>query len=92
MRKCGAKNTEDSVEMKGRTDGGFPNREEDMGHVQTSRSVSHEGLLDGKHMGVQEPCLTARLLYANLLFVFRRNRPVRTRTPGGVGPGLALRG
>ena len=47
MRKYGAKNTEDSVEMKGRTDGGFPNREKDMGHVQTSRSVSHEGLLDG---------------------------------------------
>ena len=36
--------------------------------------------------------LAARLLYANLLLVFRRNRPVRNRTPGGVGPGLALRG
>ncbi len=88
----GAKDMEVSVEMKGRTDKGFPNPVEDMRHVQTSRSVSREGLLDGKHVGIQRRRTCAAFLYADLSFVFRRNRPVRIRTPGGVGPGLALRG
>jgi len=81
-----------SVEMKGRTNKGFPNREQDMEYVQTSRSVRHEGLFDGKHVGIQGRGIGAASLYADSLFVFRRNRPVRTRTPGGAGPGLALRG
>ena len=81
----GPKYMEDSVEMKGRTGEGFPNREEDMRHVQTSRSVSREGLLDGKHVGVQERCLDATFLYANPWFVFCRNRPVRPRTPRWCG-------
>ena len=78
--------------MKGRTNKGFPNREQDMEYVQTSRSVRHEGLFDGKHVGIQGRGIGAASLYADSLFVFRRNRPVRTRTPGGAGPGLALRG
>ena len=81
----GPKDMEASVEMKGRTGKGFPNREEDMEYVQTSRSVRHESLLDGKHVGVQERCLGATILYTNLSFVFCRNRPVRTRTPWWCG-------
>ena len=81
----GPKDMEDSVEMKGRTGKGFPNREEDMRHVQTSWSVSREGLFDGKHVGIQGRSVVAAFFYTDSLFVFRRNRPVRTRTPGGVG-------
>ncbi len=83
----GPKNMEVSVEMNGRTGKGFPNREEDMEYVQTSRSVRHEGLLDGKHVGIQERGTAAAFFYTDSSFVFCRNRPVRTRTPGGVGPG-----
>jgi hypothetical protein len=78
--------------MKGRTGKGFPNREEDMSHVQASGSVYHESRLDGKHVGIQGCGTGAALFYTDSLFVFRRNRPVRTRTPGGVGLGLALTG
>ncbi len=81
----GPKYMEDSVEMKGRTDEGFPNREEDMRHVQTSRPVLHESRHGGKHVGIQRRRTCAAFLYADLSFVFRRNRPVRIRTPGGVG-------
>ncbi len=88
----GAKDMEVSVEIKGRTGEGFPNPVEDMRHVQTSRSVLHESRHGGKHVGIQGRRTCAALLYADLSFVFRRNRPVRTRTPGGVGPGLAPRG
>ncbi len=74
-----------SVEMKGRPGKGIPNREEDMSHVQTSWTVSREGLFDGKHVGVQERYHNVTFLYANPWFVFCRNRPVRTRTPWWCG-------
>ncbi len=82
---CGPKDMEVSVEMKGRTGKGFPNREQDMEYVQASRPVRHEGLFDGKHVGVQSRGIGAASLYADLSFVFRRNRPVRTRTPRWCG-------
>ncbi len=86
----GAKDMEASVEMKGRTGKGFLNREEDTSHVQTSGSVCREGPLVGMHVGIQGRNNAVAFFYADSLFVFRRNRPVRTRTPGGVGPGAGF--
>ena len=85
MRKCGAKNTEASVETKGRTDEEFPNPVEDMIHVKTNGLVSHESRHGGKHVGIQARGTNAASFYADSSFVFCRNRPVRTRMPGGVG-------
>ncbi len=82
---CGPKDMEVSVEMKGRTGKGFPNREQDMEYVQASRPVHHEGLFDGKHVGIQGRSVVAAFFYADSSFVFRRNRPVRTRTPRWCG-------
>ena len=61
--------------MKGRTEQ-CPNRGKDAPADNAGRRGMDESLSDGKHVGIERGLRPAR----------GRNRPVRTRTLGGVGP------